>query len=463
MLLKIKLFVKKIFFGSSLFFCYFFDRRTTLIKTFSILGQRNIYESKLLLSIIDKLFIHTKQFSYQGTNSATEIVDNSHIIICLTGLLDPKKKSNSWLFYEWAKNYLEANSQNRVTFFVTNEHVYLKEFLKNEPSIVNEYFEDFKNLKYKTNDSRFNYQVIKTSSNDLAVNIQKACEQILDLNPTHLVFFSGWNCDSPLVRKTLFNFKPIIYHITQGTHQIPSFAHLMIVSRGKKVWYIKRNLPVMDVDNYYLRKKENIPLKLYENIEIVHKFKENDEAVVIATILGGKRILNGLSRYSRKELNIFIDFIENNNVVWYLIGVDNENALRGLSKELNVLIERNKIVVLKFKTSIDEFLVDVDIYCHLPLFVGGGGIASMALRNKTVLICDSYSDVARRLEDQYIFDDFKVFFKNLEELTNSVEKRLETMVSQNLYLNKYSEKEVNCKTKIKLENARTIFNSYTQS
>ena len=47
----------------------------------------------------------------------------------------------------------------------------------------------------------------------------------------------------------------------------------------------------------------------------------------------------------------------------------------------------------------------------------------------------------------------------MEKLTKNVEKRVETMISQNLYLNRYSEKEVYKKTGKKLESAKIIFNS----
>ena len=463
MLFKIKVPIKKLLFGLSLLSYYFFKRNLSLINSSNILGQRNIYESKLLLYIIDKLFINTNQFSYLGYKKIDQKNDKNHVIICLTGLLDPKKKTHARLYYAWARRYLEANDNNRVTFFITNEHIYLKYFLKKELSIEKEYFQDFKNLKYDTNDNRFNYSALETSTNDLAINIKKACKQILNLNPTHLVFFSGWNCDSPFVRKILFNLKPTIFNMTQDTHQIPTYAHLMIVPRFKKHWYSKSNLPVFDIDNYYFGKKENIPSNIYDNKHLINNFKKQNVPVVIATILGGKRIINALSNYSMNEMNIFLDFINNNNVIWYLIGFESKRELLNLSDKFSTLIESKKIVILKFKTSIDEFLIDVDIYCHLPKLIGGGGVASKALNKKTVLICDSSSDVARRLQDKYIYDDFKAYFKKLEELTNNTEKRVETMIAQNLYLNRYSEKDVYEITSKKLKKATALFYKHKQS
>jgi hypothetical protein len=146
-----------------------------------------------------------------------------------------------------------------------------------------------------------------------------------------------------------------------------------------------------------------------------------------------------------------------------MIGLESERGLFVLSDKLSALIESKKIVILKFKTSIDEFLVDVDIYCHLPKLIGGGGIALTALNKKTVLICDSSSDVARILEDKYIYDDFQAYFKNLEELTNNTEKRVETMIAQNLYINRYSEKEVYEITSKKLKKATALFYKHKQS
>jgi hypothetical protein len=463
MLLKIKLLAKKIFFGFSLLHYYFFKENSTLIKSSKYLGQRKIYESKLFLSMIDKLFVNTNQFSHLGHKKINQKQNKNHVVICLTGLLDPKKKSHSWLYYLWAKMYLEADNNNKVTFFITNEHIYLKYFLKKESSIEKEYFQDFQDLKHDCNDNRFNYHALETSTTNFEINIKKACKQILNLNPTHLVFFSGWNCDSPFVRKILFNLKPIVYHITQDTHQIPTYAHLMIVPRFKKQWYSKKSIPVLDIDSYYWGKKENIPLNIHENKHTINKFKKHHKPVVIATILGGKRILNTLSKYSTNELNIFIDFINNNNVVWYLIGLDSERGLFILSDKLRALIESKKIVILKYKTSIDEFLVDVDIYCHLPKLIGGGGSALTALNKKTVLICDSSSDVARILEDKYIYDNFQAYFKNLEELTNNTEKRVETMIAQNLYLNRYSENEVYEITSKKMKKATALFYKHKQS
>jgi hypothetical protein len=461
MLFKIKVPIKKLLFGLSLLNYYFFKRNLSLINSSNILGQRNIYESKLLLYIIDKLFINTNQFSYLGYKKIDQKNDKNHVIICLTGLLDPKKKSHARLYYAWARRYLEANDNNRVTFFITNEHIYLKYFLKKESSIEKEYFQDFKNLKYDTNDNRFNYSALETSTNDLAINIKKACKQILNLNPTHLIFFSGWNCDSPFVRKIIFNFKPIIYHMTQDTHQKPTYAHLMIAAKGKKHWHSKKSVPVLDIDDYYLGRKENIPLDIFKNEDTISKFKKQDLPVIIATILEGNRIVNTINSYSTSELNIFIDFIKNNNVIWYLIGLQSEKV-SNLSIKFAALVESKKIVMLKFKISIDEFLLGVDIYCHLPKLIGGGGISSKALKRKAVLICDSNSDAARKLEDKYIYDDFQIYFQKLEELTNNTKKRVETMISQNLYLNRYSEKEVYEITSNKLRTAKTIFYKHKQ-
>jgi len=463
MLLKIKLFTKKIFFGFSLLSFYFFKKKKALVKSSNILGQRNIYESKLLFTIIDKLFINTNQFLYLGYKKTDQKHETNHIVICLTGLLDPIKKSNSRLYYLWAKMYLEADNHNKVTFFITNEHIYFKHFLGGQASIDKEILKIFKTLKFETNDNRFNYNALDTPTNNLEINTKRACNQILNLNPTHLVFFSGWNCDSPFVRKILFNLKPTIFNMTQDTHQIPTYAHLMIVPRFKKHWYSKSNLPVFDIDNYYFGKKENIPSNIYDNKHLINNFKKQNVPVVIATILGGKRIINALSNYSMNEMNIFLDFINNNNVIWYLIGFESKRELLNLSDKFSTLIESKKIVILKFKTSIDEFLIDVDIYCHLPKLIGGGGVASKALNKKTVLICDSSSDVARRLQDKYIYDDFKAYFKKLEELTNNTEKRVETMIAQNLYLNRYSEKDVYEITSKKLKKATALFYKHKQS
>jgi hypothetical protein len=108
-------------------------------------------------------------------------------------------------------------------------------------------------------------------------------------------------------------------------------------------------------------------------------------------------------------------------------------------------------------------LKDVDVYSSIPRLIGGSGVALTALNNKTALICDSFSDVARILEEKYIFDDFHFYFKNLEELTNNTEKRFETMISQNLYLNRYSEKEVYEITSKKLKKATALFYKHKQS
>jgi hypothetical protein len=463
MLSKSKLLAKKIFFGFSLLNYYFFKENSALIKASNILGQRKIYESKLFLLIIDKLFIQTSQFTNLQYLEINKKKDKNHIIICLTGLLDPKKKSNASLYYLWAKLYLEADINNRVTFFITNEHIYFKHFLRKQSSIEKEYFEEFKNLKYGTNNISFNYYSLETSTNDLAINIKKACKQILNLNPTQIIFFSGWNCDSPFVRKILFNLVPVIYHITHDSHQIPTYAHLMLVARGKEKWSIKSDLPVLDIDNYFMGNQKNIPSNIYDNKLIFEKFKNYEKPVVIATILGGKRIINTISNYSTEELNIFINFIENNKIVWYLIGLESERGLVKLSERINVLIKKEKIIVLKFKTSVEEFLLDVDIYSSIPKLVGGSGVALAALNKKTVLICDSSSDVARILEDKYIYDDFQVYFKNLEELTKNTVKRVETMIAQNLYLNRYSENEVYEITSKKMKKATALFYKHKQS
>jgi hypothetical protein len=102
-------------------------------------------------------------------------------------------------------------------------------------------------------------------------------------------------------------------------------------------------------------------------------------------------------------------------------------------------------------------LKNVDVYSSIPRLIGGSGVAL------TALICDSFSDVARILEEKYIFDDFHFYFKNLEELTNNTEKRIDTMIAQNLYLNRYSEKEVQEITSKKLICAKKIFYKHIQS
>jgi hypothetical protein len=453
---NIKLWIKKIIFGFSLFANYVSNGKYDMSKPSIILGKENIYDSKVLLSLIDRLFINTGKIIKSGYTNKIVNKNCNHIVFCLTGLLDPTKKSHSYVYYLWAKMYLEADPKNKVTFFITNEHIYLKYLLTGKKNIESEYFEDFKNLKYETNDERFNYVCLKTSTFDIACNIKKASEQIMDLNPTHLVYFSGAKCDSPFIRKVLFNFVPIIYHITISKHLLPSYAHLMIVPKGRPHWYSK-NLPVLDIDNYFYGQKEDIPIDIDKNEQIIESFNNSSKPVVIATILGGKRILNTISSYSVHELNILLDFIDKNNIVWYFIGVEDETGFIKLSERINALITSKKIIIIKFKSAIEEFLKKVDIYSSLPKLIGGCGVAISALNNKAVLICDGNSDVSWILENRFIYDDFETYFQNLQILTNDAEKRVDTMIAQNLYLNKFSEKDKYERTSQKLKKATDIY------
>lgn len=456
---SLKLFIKKIFFVINVVILYFFKYDFNLKKSTQILDLRSLYESSFLSNILDKLFFKTNRTQlriskYKGSSSK-KTKDSNHIIICLTNILNPKTKSHASLYLIWANLYLNANKNNKVTFFITNENKYLNYFLTSEYDSKELYYEQFKSL---VQNSHINLKILEPDSYSIKENISKACEQILQLKPTHVVFFSGWNCDSPYVRKILFKIKPVLFHFTQDVHSIPKFAHLAIMRNENKLNLYKRdNIPKIEIGNYYFGKKENISESLYDNQTYIDKFKEDKHRPVrIATILSN-RIEKTLVNYTKDELKIYLDFIENNNVIWYLVGIEDNKKIENLGDRFNYLRDINKIIIHRFIDDLDGFLKDLDILCFIPGLLGGSGVAQPALTYKTFLFCSPLSDVASFIEKKYVCEGFHDFFNNLKKYVSDVDLRVKAMISQNLYLNRYSQYEINKMTSNKLMKSQEIY------
>ena len=111
--------------------------------------------------------------------------------------------------------------------------------------------------------------------------------------------------------------EPVLFTFTQYSHNLPKNAHVVLTARDIFKRTSKEKIPNISFRKFQYPYWPGLPADLLIK-------KNKNIKVKIATILSGDRIQNTLESYSKVMTNIYCDFLEKNNVEWYLIGVENQ-------------------------------------------------------------------------------------------------------------------------------------------
>lgn len=238
--------------------------------------------------------------------------------------------------------------------------------------------------------------------------LYQVCQSIISNNPDVLVFNSGLDNESRLVRSAFYRRLPVARTMTQS-NIIPDKEVDLLLAK------------INDKKFTDLCKKHGVPFEyvLYprRDLKIIDPLKEasiRTEGLKFITALTGKRIQSVMFGYSKSDLELLLsilDFIDGSS--WTLIGEDLVGGLRGINSKLDSLIFEGKVILKEPVKNLSEIIASSDLYLNIPGITGGGYTCLMARNLGVPVVTDGYSDVANKQPRSFISDSgsMKEFFE----------------------------------------------------
>ena len=240
------------------------------------------------------------------------------------------------------------------------------------------------------------------------------CEHILKKNPDVIVFNSGLDNESRLFRSIFFNRVPIARTMVQSD-MVPDYEVDLLLAK------------IADNKFSELCRSKNVKFKflIYPKSDLVKfrspkKFSRGGRKVLV-TALTGNRIQKVIKGYSKSDLHTLLEIIScKEDDVWMLIGSQLAEDLKGVDLELDLLVDKGKIIFGEPTRNLKSIIRDADLYVNIPGITGGGGTGVMARNVGTPVITDGYSDVANKQPRSFITNsgDMEGFVKNANLLLN---------------------------------------------
>lgn len=227
----------------------------------------------------------------------------------------------------------------------------------------------------------------------------RVCQSILSHKPDVLVFNSGLDNESRLVRSVFYGRLPVARTMTQS-NMIPDKEVDLLLSK------------ITDKKFVDLCERQRVPFKfvLYprrdlKTIDPLRSAEVDESSVKLLTALTGKRLRDVIVGYSESDLELLLSVLEYRpNSSWTLIGSGLGQDLKGKNKKLDFLISEGKVILKEPIENLSEIIAGSSLYVNIPGITGGGKTALMARNLGVPVATDGYSDVANKQPKSFIAD-----------------------------------------------------------
>jgi|AntRauMinimDraft_4_1070384.scaffolds.fasta_scaffold00128_21 hypothetical protein len=267
--------------------------------------------------------------------------------------------------------------------------------------------------KYPTKRNNLSLEYFSSDSIEKLIEL---CSRVASQSPDVLVFNSGWDNESRLVRSIFYGRIPIARMMTQSDMIPDREADLLLAKiKDKKFLKLCNSNDLNVIFCVYPRRDLHVKNVNYEESNTSGCNRE----VKLITALTGKRIKDVIKGYSQKELESLLSLFDlKRRVSWLLIGDIKKEDLEGISPKLDKLIRSGQFKFSSPVSDLRPLLKDADLYVNLPGITGGGATGMLARSVETPVITDGYSDVANKQPSSFVTDsdDIKSFVVKAKQL-----------------------------------------------
>jgi len=305
--------------------------------------------------------------------------------------------------------------------------------------------------KYQTKRNNLSLEYFISDSIERLVHL---CSRIASQSPDVLVFNSGWDNESRLVRSIFYGRIPIARMMTQSDMIPDREADLLLAKiKDEKFLELCNSNDLNVIFCVYPRRDLHVKNVNYEESSTPGCNRE----VKLITALTGKRIKDVIKGYSQKELESLLRLFDlKHRVSWLLIGDTKKEDLEGISPKLDKLIRSGQFKFSSPVSDLRSLLKGADLYVNLPGITGGGATGILARSVGTPVITDGYSDVANKQPSSFVTDsgDIESFVVKAKQLAIDDSSRGLYFSEYNQLIKdmlKHEEKFYNGLTKAKIE------------
>ncbi|WP_156500100.1 response regulator transcription factor [Ectothiorhodospira sp. BSL-9] len=147
------------------------------------------------------------------------------------------------------------------------------------------------------------------------------------------------------------------------------------------------------------------------------KLSNKDRINVLCSVYSGERIRESLNRLTPVEWRYFYEFIRNNDLSIYFVGLDSVDKTKDVFPDYFKSL-LGTMIFLNGKMDLTALYESVDVFFTLPNAFGGGNGARQAINQGVLVLAidDENSDISKLVRDGAIYSSFEELLKAIQDL-----------------------------------------------
>lgn len=140
---------------------------------------------------------------------------------------------------------------------------------------------------------------------------------------------------------------------------------------------------------------------------------------LVCSVLGHGRLSKSVAQMSKAYKKLFVEFLKNNNVVWFFVGESEKQARINFKNDKDIIsLLGDKIICIQHVNNLRGFYAYMNLLFVFPV-TGGGGAVSRALNEELPTVCYIKNDSVVKVPPDNTYSFFEDGIVLIDKILNS--------------------------------------------